>query len=91
MKKANEAVNGARIGWRLLKQDPFTEARQAFLQTLDADPENYFSLYGMGWVCVKQNDLDEAISYFDRARSICPDVWMTYGSLAHVYFKKLLA
>lgn len=86
--KPDEAMAWARAGWRLLKQDRFAEAQNAFQQSLETDPENYFSVYGMGWVHAKQNDIDEAIKFFDQARIIRPDIWMAYGSLASVYFKK---
>lgn len=89
MEKNNsaEAVSLAQTGWRLLRQNRFVEAWDAFQESLRFDPQNYCSMYGLGWVCFKQGDLEGAIQFFEQACVIRPDAF-SYAALASTYFRK---
>lgn len=49
------------------------EARDLILQALEIAPDDPYILDSMGWLLFRQNDLDGALAYLERAHALRPD------------------
>ncbi|MDP3919342.1 MAG: tetratricopeptide repeat protein [Candidatus Omnitrophota bacterium] len=70
---------------RLLK---FDEAAASFTRALEANPEHYQSLVGMGLSAYKDRRFGEAEEWYKRAIAAHPAVGQTYYNLGLVYAKE---
>lgn len=71
-----------------LDQGHFEEARRLLRQAVQQDPKDGALWFHLGVSCTEINDLDEAITAFERARALAPGRADTYFNLGLVYWKK---
>jgi tetratricopeptide (TPR) repeat protein len=71
-----------------LDQGNFQEARRLLRQAVQQDPKDGALWFHLGVSCTEINDLDEAITAFERARALAPGRADTYFNLGLVYWKE---
>jgi tetratricopeptide (TPR) repeat protein len=71
-----------------LDQGNFKEARRLLRQAVQQDPKDGALWFHLGVSCTEINELDDAITAFERARALAPGHADTYFNLGLVYWKK---
>jgi len=71
-----------------MDQGNFEEARRLLRQAVQQDPNEGALWFHLGVSCTELNELDEAITAFERARTLAPGRADTYFNLGLVYWKK---
>ena len=71
-----------------MDQGNFEEARRLLRQAVQQHPKDGALWFHLGVSCTEINDLDEAITGFERARALAPRRADTYFNLGLVYWKK---
>jgi Tfp pilus assembly protein PilF len=71
-----------------MDQGNFAEARRLLRQAVQQDPKDGALWFHLGASCAEVNELDEAISAFERARALAPRQADTYFNLGLVYWRK---
>lgn len=61
------------IGWSHYNREEFTQARQAFEESTEIDPDLADAHNGLGWVAVKEQRCDDAVVHFERALALDPN------------------
>ena len=69
-------------------QNNFAEARRLLRQAVRQEPKDGALWFHLGVSCVETNELDEAISAFERARALAPKQADVYFDLGLVYWRK---
>ncbi len=69
-------------------QGNFAEARRLLRQAVQQDPKDGALWFHLGVSCAEVNELDEAITAFERARILAPRQADTYFNLGLVYWRK---
>lgn len=75
-------------GVRLLKQDQYPEAVDAFTRLLEIDPENADAFKNRGVAYMKMSEYDLAIADFQRTQKIVPDLKGLYSNLGVAWYYK---
>jgi tetratricopeptide (TPR) repeat protein len=71
-----------------MDQGNFEESRRLLRQAVQQDPKDGALWFHLGVSCTEINELDEAITAFERARVLAPGQADTYFDLGLVYWKK---
>jgi Flp pilus assembly protein TadD len=71
-----------------MEQSNFAEARRLLRQAIQQDPKDGALWFHLGVSCLETNELDEAITAFERARALAPRQADTYFNLGLVYWRK---
>jgi tetratricopeptide (TPR) repeat protein len=71
-----------------MSQGNFAEARQLLREAVEDDPNDGALWFHLGVSCTETNQLDEAITAFERARTLAPRQADTYFNLGLVYWRK---
>lgn len=71
-----------------MAQGNFAEARSLLRQAVKQDPKDGALWFHLGASCAELNELDEAITAFERARVLAPGQPDTYFNLGLVYWRK---
>jgi tetratricopeptide (TPR) repeat protein len=69
-------------------QGNFAEARRLLRQAVEQNPHDGALWFHLGVSCAEVNELDEAITAFERARALAPRQADTYFNLGLVYWRK---
>jgi len=75
------------LGLIELTRNHLEKARENLEKALDVDIRASV-LVNLGYICLKLDDYDNAISYLDRAKELAPDNIKVKCSLGFAYFKK---
>lgn len=71
-----------------MSQGNFPEARRLLREAVEDDPNDGALWFHLGVSCTETNNLDEAITAFERARSLAPRQADTYFNLGLVYWRR---
>jgi tetratricopeptide (TPR) repeat protein len=71
-----------------MSQGNFAEARRLLREAVEDDPKDGALWFHLGVSCTETNQLDEAITAFERARTLAPRQADTYFNLGLVYWRK---
>jgi tetratricopeptide (TPR) repeat protein len=70
-----------------MSQGNFAEARRLLRKAVEDDPRDGALWFHLGVSCTETNNLDEAITAFERARTLAPRQPDTYFNLGLVYWR----
>ena len=77
------------LGLSLDEAQRFPEARQVYEATLKADPNNATVLNNLAFLLTEHGgDLDQALSYAQKAKQVLPNLGEVSDTLAWIYLKK---
>jgi tetratricopeptide (TPR) repeat protein len=71
-----------------MSQGNFAEARRFLREAVEDDPKDGALWFHLGVSCTETNNLDEAITAFERARTLSPRQAETYFNLGLLYWRK---
>ena len=71
-----------------MSQGNFAEARRLLQQAVEDDPKDGALWFHLGVSCSETNNLDEAVTAFERARTLAPKQADTYFNLGLLYWRK---
>jgi tetratricopeptide (TPR) repeat protein len=71
-----------------MSRGDFAEARRLLQEAVEDDPKDGALWFHLGVSCTETNNLDEAITAFERARALAPRQADTYFNLGLVYWRK---
>jgi tetratricopeptide (TPR) repeat protein len=71
-----------------MSQGNFAEARRLLREAVEDDPKDGALWFHLGVSCTETNNLDEAITAFERARTLAPKQADTYFNLGLLYWRK---
>ncbi len=74
-------------GWNYFNQENYDAAIYEFSTYLERDENNHFALEGMGWSLLREKRIDEALTYFEKAKALTENA-LLYEGLGWVYYAK---
>jgi tetratricopeptide (TPR) repeat protein len=76
--------------WRCRAADRKPEAREAYEQAIKLDPQNGFALNNLAFLIAEggSGDLDQALTYAQRAKQVLPNLSEVSDTLGWIYLKK---
>lgn len=78
----------AAVGLCYLRQNNLSEAQNYFKQSIETDPQDENLAYNVGEICFSNQQIDEAVRYFDLAIRIKPDWPDPYLKMGYVHLNK---
>ncbi|MCD4813443.1 tetratricopeptide repeat protein [bacterium] len=81
-------ANYSNLGLALRKANRFEDAEQAFRTALDINPDRVEALTNLGHLSLLKKDYLQAISCFNRAKLMDPDMLDTKLGLCEIYFQQ---
>ena len=84
----NNYVGHNNLGFALMKQDRFPEAKEHLLEALRLKPEYAKAHNNLGVTSTKLGEIDEALSHFSEAVRIMPDLLDAHNNLGVILKKQ---
>jgi len=78
----------AAAGLCYLRQNNLSEAQNYFKQSIETDPQDENLAYNVGEICFSNQQIDEAVRYFELAIRIKPDWPDPYLKMGYVHLNK---